>query len=73
MIYKIEYEYDDGYSKSDVSIVVNSGDEISTWKEARDFLYKHVHRRSDDLIKIYSYEHIKPDYEDRVILKKVVY
>ena len=73
MIYKIEYQLDDGYAKSEISIVINSGDEISSYEEARDFLYKHVHKRSDDLVHIYSCEHIKPDYEDRVILKKVVY
>lgn len=73
MIYKIDYQFDDGYNKAEMSIVVNSGDEISTYNEAREFLYKYVHKRSDDLVKIYSYEYIKPDYEDRVILKKVVF
>ena len=72
MIYKIDYELDDGYAKQDMSVVVNSGDVLSTYTEVKDFLYKHVHKRSDDLIKIYSFEHIVGDYEDKVILKKVV-
>lgn len=72
MIYKIDYELDDGYAKQDMSVVINSGDVLSTDTEVKDFLYKHVHKRSDDLVKIYSFEHIVGDYEDKVILKKVV-
>ena len=70
MIYKVNYEHDNGYRKDDKVAVISSDKQLSSKIEVRDFFYQYIYRQDDDLIKITDYEPIWNDFGNRLVLEK---
>lgn len=72
MIYKVRYEHDNSYRKTDKIAIITSETHLRSKSEVRDFFYRYIYPGGDDFVKIYEYEPIWNDEGNYILLEKVV-